>query len=96
MRGPILIALLVLAGFGLGLVFYGGLWMTVRALPKSEHPIMLSLLSFWGRTALVITGLVWAMARRWQNAVACLAGFALARIVLAWLVPAHGAASRGA
>ncbi len=79
----------LLAGFGLGVLFYGGLWLTVRALPKSRHPVLLALASFWGRTAAVVAGLVFAMARRWQNALVCLAGFALARIALARWVPHH-------
>lgn len=83
MAGPITFPLILLTGFGLGILFYGGLWVTIRALPKSRHPAMLALGSFWGRSALVIAGFILTTARRWQNAIVCLAGFVLARIVLA-------------
>jgi F1F0 ATPase subunit 2 len=82
MPGPIGFVLLVLAGFGLGMLFYGGLWMTVRAIPKSRHPIVLTVTSFWVRTGVVIAGLLLAMDSLWQRALACLVGFILARIVL--------------
>jgi F1F0 ATPase subunit 2 len=93
MPRPITFALILLAGFGLGLLFYGGLWFTIRALPNSRHPAMLALGSFWGRSALVIAGFILTMARRWQNAIVCLAGFVLARIVLARWIP-HAASGR--
>lgn len=89
-------ALILLAGFALGIIFYGGLWLTVRALPKSKHALLLALASFWGRTGLVIGGLFLAMDASWQRALVCLVGFAIARQVLARWVPANGhAVGRG-
>ncbi len=79
--------LLVVAGFALGVLFYGGLWATVRALPTARHPLLLALGSFWGRTGLVVAGFVLLAAGRWQNAIACLAGVLLARAVLAHRLP---------
>lgn len=95
MPAPLSFILILLAGFGLGILFYGGLWMTVRALPDSRHPTVLALGSFWGRTALVIAGFLFTTARRWQNAVVCLVGFVLARIVLGHWIPQHGTSGRG-
>jgi F1F0 ATPase subunit 2 len=95
MTEPISLILVLVAGFGLGILFYGGLWMTVRALPASRHPTVLALGSFWGRTALVLAGFLFIAARRWQNAVVCLVGFILARIVLGHWIPQHGANGRG-
>lgn len=85
----------VFAGFGLGVFFYGGLWITIRALPGSRHPTLLALGSFWGRTALVLGGLILVTGHRWQNAIACLAGFIVARIVLARRAP-DAVAGKGA
>jgi F1F0 ATPase subunit 2 len=82
--------LILLAGFGIGVVFYGGLWLTVRALPTSRHALLLVLASFWGRTGLAIGGLFLAMDGSWQRALICLVGFAIGRVVLARLVPANG------
>ncbi len=80
----------LLVGFGLGAVFFGGLWLTVRRLPTARRPTLLALGSFWVRTAVVVAGFVFTMAGRWQNAAVCLAGFVLARIALARWAP-HGA-----
>jgi len=79
--------LVLLGGFALGIFFYGGLWLTVRALPTSRHAVLLALASFWGRTGLVIGGLLLAMDASWQRALTCLVGFAAARILLSRWVP---------
>jgi len=94
MPGPIGLALLLLAGFGLGLLFFGGLWLTVRALAKSRHPAVITLASFWGRTALVIAGLLLAMDGLWQRAVACMVGFIIARIVISRWIPKNHSAGK--
>ncbi len=94
MPAPLTLALLVLAGFGLGIVFYGGLWLTLRGLGKSKHPVVLVLGSFWGRTAIVIAGLILAMDTRWERALVCMAGFVLARAALARWIP-RGEPGRG-
>lgn len=67
------------AGIVIGIFFYGGLWLTVRALITSRHPVLLSLASFWTRTVIALAGILLAAQGRWQGAVACLAGFALGR-----------------
>lgn len=82
----VVLALTFLAGAALGVVFYGGLWLTVRRLPRSKHPVLFSVASFWARTLVVMGGFLAAMDRRWQNALFCLLGFAAARpIVSGWL-----------
>ena len=97
MPGAVPSLLILLAGFVLGILFYGGLWLTVRALPKSRHAVLLALASFWGRTGLVIGGLLLAMDSTWQKALICLFGFSLARIVFSRLTPvAHASGARGA
>lgn len=95
MPTPLSFVLILLAGLGLGVVFYGGLWLTVRALPKSRHATLLVLLSFWGRTGVVIAGLIMAMDASWQKALVCLMGFTAARVLLARLVPTDHVTGRG-
>jgi len=91
---PVLVALLT--GFGLGVLFFGGLWLTVRSLPKSQHPTALMLGSFWGRTALVVAGFVAATDHRWQNALVCLVGFLVARFCSARWTPDGNTTGRSA
>ena len=80
---------ILLAGFGLGILFFGGLWITVRALPTAQHPALLALGSFWGRTAVTVAGIAWAADGTWQRAVICLAGFILARVMLSRWIPSR-------
>ena len=96
MPEPLEFALAVLAGFCLGILFFGGLWMTVRAIPRSRHPVALTVASFWVRTVMVIAGLLLAMDGLWQRALACLVGFILARILLSRWIPGNKPAGKGA
>ena len=71
-----------MAGITLGVLFYGGLWITIRRLPITRHPIAVTLGSFLFRMAIVLTGLLLVTRGRWQNAIACLAGFVIGRIAV--------------
>ncbi len=76
------IALRLAAGAAMGVCFYGGLWLTVRALLTSAHPVLLSVASFWGRTLAVVGGFLLVANGRWTNAAAALAGFAAGRAIV--------------
>jgi F1F0 ATPase subunit 2 len=67
------------AGVGLGLFYFGGLWLTVRRLPDSSRPALLFVGSFAGRTALTLLGFYLVMDGRWERMLACLAGFIMIR-----------------
>ncbi len=86
----------LLAGFGLGMVFFGGLWFTISAIPKSRHPALLVLTSFWVRTALVVAGILLVIDGLWQKALACLVGFLIARLVWSRWIPRGHSAEKGA
>lgn len=45
------------AGFVLGAIFFGGLWLTARRLVASPHPGLLALLSLVGRMAVLGFGM---------------------------------------
>jgi len=72
----------LLGGLALGILFYTGLWLTVRRLPLTHHPVALTLASFWIRTLVMILGLVWVMHGRWEYALFCLAGVLIARMAV--------------
>lgn len=74
------LALVLLAGAGLGLVYFGGLWLVVRRLAQWRHPGLVMLASLVVRTAVVVLGFLVLLDGQWQRAVAMLAGFILARI----------------
>ena len=69
-------------GVGLGILYFGSLWLTVRRLPDTHRPALLLLGSAVGRMALTLLGFYLVMGGRWERLLACLAGFILARMVL--------------
>ena len=82
MRDAVVLALACAAGIGLGVLYFGGLWLTVRRLPAARHPALMSLASFLARTAVTVVGIFLVMGDRWERAAACLAGLLVARMIL--------------
>lgn len=76
------IALAAALGAGLGALFFGGLWLTVRALPTARYPAALSLGSLAARSILLMAGFYVVSAGHWERILAALVGFVLARIAL--------------
>jgi len=80
-------ALQLIVGFCVGalagIFYFGGLWFTLRRLPRARHPIVLALGSLVLRTGIAVTVFV-LMVRggRWQRLLLCVAGFVVARLVL--------------
>ena len=73
-----------ITGTILGFLFFGGLWFTIKQLPKARHPWLLFLISAISRTLITLAGFwfvgIWlSETGRWQRMVACLLGFMIAR-----------------
>ncbi len=83
----------IVAGIGLGVFFYGGLWYTVRQVTVSRHPALIMLASFWLRSAVVVAGFLLLIDRRWDYALTCLASFTAGRLVVARVLPSGKKAS---
>jgi F1F0 ATPase subunit 2 len=71
-----------LAGIGLGIFFYAGLWLTVNKAMTARHPGIWFALSLVARSAVVLAGLYFVSGRQWPRLLLAVAGFILARIVL--------------
>ena len=72
------------AGILLGIFYFGGLWMTVRALPHAKHPAFLVLGSYLFRLGLA--GVCLALVSRggqWDRLLFCSLGLLLPRFFLA-------------
>jgi len=76
------ISLSILAGLALGLFYFGGLWLTVRVIPRARRPWVLVLGSFAARLALTVAAFYIVMAGDWKRLVACLCGFLATRLAL--------------
>lgn len=70
------------AGAGLGLFFFGGLWMTVQRLPRARHPALLAAGSLLLRVSLSVVGFYLVMDGYWERLLVCLAGFVLMKVLL--------------
>ena len=71
------------AGVLLGGCYFGGLWWTVRRLPRARHVWRLYFGSLLVRLALVLVSFYFVLTYfDWRSLVACLLGFVASRLVL--------------
>lgn len=77
---------MVVVGMLLGAIFFGGLWATVRHMPRSRNPGLLFLSSVILRSAIVLAGIWYFAAGDAGSIAACLLGFVALR-----LLATHGA-----
>jgi len=71
-----------IAGLGLGVIFFGGLWWTVRKGVSSKHPAAWFLGSMLLRMGLVLAGFYFVGGGDWKRLIACLLGFIIARLLV--------------
>jgi len=79
------LAALILAAAGggaLGMIFFGGLYWTIRRGIESKTPALWFSGSLLLRTAVVLIGFYAISGGDWRRLVACLPGFLLARVVV--------------
>ncbi len=73
------------AGVGMGLFFFGGLWYTIRHLAHTRRPVLLLIGSFFVRLSLTLLGfylVIGGMGGDWKRLLAAFIGFFLARLLL--------------
>ena len=70
-------------GLILGLLYFSGLWLTIKNMQKSRSPVALTLISFFLRTADVLFALIFvARQGNYMNIVILLVGFIIGRFIL--------------
>ena len=90
MNEALTLALALTAGAGLGAIFFGGLWWTVRNGVSSARPALWFLGSLLLRMGIVLAGFYFVSGGQWKRLVACLVGFIIARVVVTWLMRPAG------
>ena len=85
MNDPLSLLLSFVAGLLFGVVFYGGLWWTIRKGLSSPRPALLFLGSAVLRMSVVMAGFYFVSNGLWQRLLACLMGFIIARLAVTWL-----------
>ncbi len=77
---------LFVSGMVLATLYFASLWWTVRTLSGVQYPWLLYFGSFAGRMVLLLGAVFLLMGGDWRRAVACMAGFLLARLfVIRWI-----------
>lgn len=74
--------LALVAGAALGVIFFGGLWYTVRLGLRSKQSALIFAGSLIIRMAIVLAGFYYIGANSWQKMLAGLVGFLLTRIII--------------
>ena len=73
------LAMAFLVGMGAGIVYFGGLWWTVRQLPFVRQPALLTMGSFLLRTGISLTAFYLASEGHWERILISLLGFIILR-----------------
>lgn len=76
------LTLALLAGVLLGVMFFGGLWWTVRKGVASPRPALWFIGSLLLRTGITLLGFYFVAGADWQRLLACLLGFIVARLIV--------------
>jgi F1F0 ATPase subunit 2 len=69
----------------LGVIFFGGLWWTVRQGMSSERPGLWFFGSMLLRMSIALSGFYFVSGGHWERLLVCLLGFVVARLVVTWL-----------
>lgn len=79
----------LLWGLLLGLVYFGGLWFTVRRLPAVKHQGLWMLASFLLRNLLVAVSFYPVVLHGWLPTLICLAGLLIVRLSISRRIKGH-------
>jgi F1F0 ATPase subunit 2 len=83
-----ILTMALLAGVFLGVIFYGGLWWTVRRSVSSKSLNVWLIGSFPVRAIIAVSGFYLVSRGDWRSLLICLAGFLVARICVTRLLRA--------
>jgi F1F0 ATPase subunit 2 len=82
MNEALSLALAMVTGVFLGVMFFGGLWWTVRKGFSSKQPALWFFGSLLLRISLALAGFYFVSGGHWERLLVCLLGFVLARLIV--------------
>ena len=83
---------IICAGAGLGLFYFGTLWLTVQRMGSQRNPALWLVLGFLVRVSLTLGGLYWLFGDRIIRIALAMGGFLIGRtILIKYLGPDMGA-----
>ena len=71
-----------LAGIALGILYFGGLWWTLRRALWSKKPALWFMGSLLLRMTIALAGFYIVSDRHWERLLLCLLGFVIARLIV--------------
>jgi F1F0 ATPase subunit 2 len=74
----------LVVGFGLGLFYFGGLFLTLQRLERVRRPHFLVTGSYWLRLVITLFGFYWVANGHWERFLYCTAGWLIARTLLVY------------
>src|SRR5664280_71541 len=90
MNETLTLALALAVGLLLGVIFFGGLWWTVRKGVSSKQPALWLFGSLLVRMSIALAGFYFVGRGHWERLVVCLLGFIIARLIVTWLTRPSG------
>ena len=82
MNETLTLVLAWVAGLGLGAVFFGGLWWTIRKGVSSRQPALWFFGSLLLRMSVALAGFYFVSGGDWERLLVCLLGFVMARFIV--------------
>jgi len=82
MNESIFMILSLASGILFGLFYFGGLWLTLKHIPDSKQPALLTAFSFLGRSLVCLFGFYLISGNGLEAIAFSLAGFMLSKFVL--------------
>lgn len=74
--------LIFVSGALLGIVYFGGLLLTIRQITQSKRPALIMILSLFTRVAVVVSGFYWLTGGQWRELIVALIGFISIRMLM--------------
>ena len=84
------LVLATVTGVLLGVMFFGGLWWTVRKGSSSQQPALWFFCSLLLRTSTALVGFYLVGSSHWERLLVCLIGFVMGRQIVIRLTRAAG------
>jgi F1F0 ATPase subunit 2 len=82
MNETLTLVLAWVAGLGLGAIFFGGLWWTIRKGISSRQPAFWFFGSLLLRMSIALAGIYFVSGGHWERLLVCLLGFVMARFIV--------------
>lgn len=73
------------AGLVLGILFFGGLWLTVKKAVISKRPALWFIGSFFIRVSITLVGFYYLSHGSWKNLLIAVSGFIIARSIIIYV-----------